>query len=77
MRLAYRTDDEIARWRLRDPLEVVGERLDDDVRARLDADIERVLDEAVEFARASERPTVMEALDFVYASGHPPRAGAL
>jgi TPP-dependent pyruvate/acetoin dehydrogenase alpha subunit len=74
--LAYRTEDEIARWRLRDPLEVVGGRLDEHERAQIDAETERLLDEAVEFARASARPTADEALDFVYASGPPPRAGA-
>ena len=76
MRLAYRTDDEIARWRLRDPLDVVGGRLDEEERAKVDAEVEGVLDEAVEFARASARPTADEALDLVYATGPRPRAGA-
>jgi pyruvate dehydrogenase E1 component alpha subunit len=75
MRLAYRTDEEIARWRLRDPLDVVGERLDADERLRIDAEIEHLLEDAVEFARSSPRPAADEALDFVYASGPPPRAG--
>jgi acetoin:2,6-dichlorophenolindophenol oxidoreductase subunit alpha len=76
MRLAYRTDDEIARWRLRDPLDVVGERLDQDERAQIDAEVEHLLEDAVQFARSSPRPIGDEALDFVYASGPPPRAGA-
>ena len=77
MRLAYRTDDEIARWRLRDPLDVVGERLDQDERAQIDAEVEHLLEDAVQFARSSPRPIGDEALDFVYASGPPPRAGAV
>jgi acetoin:2,6-dichlorophenolindophenol oxidoreductase subunit alpha len=76
MRLAYRSDDEIARWRLRDPLDVLGERLEGSARARVDADVEALLDEAVEFARSSATPTAEEALDYVYANGPQPRAGA-
>jgi acetoin:2,6-dichlorophenolindophenol oxidoreductase subunit alpha len=76
MRLGYRTDDEIERWRLRDPLQVLGERLDEDERTRIDTEVEQLLEEAVAFARSSARPTASEALDFVYASGPPPRAGA-
>ena len=76
MRLAYRTEDEIARWRLRDPLDVVGARLEPEHRLRIDSDVERILDDAVEFARSSPRPTADEALDFVYADGLTPRAGA-
>jgi acetoin:2,6-dichlorophenolindophenol oxidoreductase subunit alpha len=77
MHLAYRSDDEIARWRRREPLQVVGERLDDDVRAGVDAEVERILDEAVAYARGGERPHAAEALDYVYASGAQPRAGTM
>jgi acetoin:2,6-dichlorophenolindophenol oxidoreductase subunit alpha len=76
MGLAYRTQDEISRWRLHDPLDVIGGRLDRDERARIDAEVELLLDDAVEFARSSMRPTADEALAFVCASGPPPRAGA-
>ena len=75
MKLGYRTDDEIETWRLRDPLLVTGAKLDDDERARIDAQVEELLDAAVDFARSSPRPDVAEALDLVYASGLRPRDG--
>jgi acetoin:2,6-dichlorophenolindophenol oxidoreductase subunit alpha len=75
MRLGYRTDEEIAQWQLRDPVELGGSRLDAATREAIDAQVEQLLDDAVEFARASPRPRPDEALDLVYASGPPPRAG--
>jgi acetoin:2,6-dichlorophenolindophenol oxidoreductase subunit alpha len=75
MKLGYRTEEEIARWRERDPVIVTGSRLDDALRERIDDEVEGLLDDAVEFARASARPDPSEALDFVYASGLRPRDG--
>ena len=75
MKLGYRTDEEIARWRERDPLIVTGSKLDDAVRERIDADVEALLDGAVEFARASAKPDPADALELVYASGTRPRDG--
>ena len=75
MKLGYRTDEEIARWRERDPLITAGAVLDDRVRARIDAEVEELLDGAVAFARASAAPDPADALDFVYASGLRPRDG--
>jgi pyruvate dehydrogenase E1 component alpha subunit len=75
MKLGYRTDEEIARWRERDPLVVTGSNLDDAVRARIDAEVEALLDGAVEFARASAKPDPSDALELVYASGMRPRDG--
>jgi acetoin:2,6-dichlorophenolindophenol oxidoreductase subunit alpha len=75
MKLGYRTEEEIARWRERDPLIVTGSRLGDALRERIDNEVEGLLDEAVEFARVSARPDPSEALDFVYASGLRPRDG--
>ena len=75
MKLGYRTDEEIARWRERDPLIVTGSKLDDAVRTRIDAEVEALLDGAVEFARASARPDPSDALELVYASGIRPRDG--
>jgi pyruvate dehydrogenase E1 component alpha subunit len=77
MSLAYRGDDEIAEWRARDPLEVVGARLDRAERDRVDAEVDAVLEEAVEYARASGRPGAGEALELAYAAGFRPRAGAV
>jgi TPP-dependent pyruvate/acetoin dehydrogenase alpha subunit len=75
MKLAYRTDEEIEQWRLRDPLELTGGMLEPAVRARIDEEVEQLLDEAVEFARQSPRPDPAEALDLMYASGLRPRDG--
>jgi TPP-dependent pyruvate/acetoin dehydrogenase alpha subunit len=77
MKLGYRTDEEIERWRERDPLEVLGARLGEGDRERLDADVKGLLDDAVAFARESPRPAAGEALDHVYASGLVPRKGVV
>jgi pyruvate dehydrogenase E1 component alpha subunit len=75
MKLGYRTEEEIARWRERDPLLVTGGKLDAAVRDRIDAEVERLLDEAVAFARESARPGPADAFEYAYASGLRPRAG--
>jgi len=73
--LSYRTDDEIAQWRLRDPLDVTGQRLGHDARADVDAEVEAALDDAVDFALASPRPDVADAAEYMYATGLRPRMG--
>lgn len=75
MNLHYRTDEEIARWKLRDPLTVLKERLADAVVDQIDTEVETAIEEAVAFARAEPRPDPEDALDFVYASGLRPRSG--
>jgi pyruvate dehydrogenase E1 component alpha subunit len=75
MGLGYRTDDEIARWRERDPLTVLAARMDAAEVAALDAEVEALLEEALAFARESPRPEVSSARDYVYASGLAPREG--
>lgn len=66
-RLNYRSEDELADGRSRDPLEIQGSRLPADVRAQIDASVEAVLDEAAAFALASPHPSVEGALDYLYA----------
>ena len=58
----YRTRDEVARWQGRDPLAVLAANagLDTDTRMRLEADAQAHVHEALEFARASPRPTLAE-----------------
>src|SRR5207245_1405337 len=56
MKLTYRSEDEIERWRERDPLAGSGAKLKPALREQIDADVEQLLDEAVEFARQSPRP---------------------
>jgi TPP-dependent pyruvate/acetoin dehydrogenase alpha subunit len=77
MKLGYRTDEEIARWRERDPVLVTGASLDDATRAAIDGEVEELLDRALEFARQSPRPDPSEALELVYASGLHPRDGVV
>jgi pyruvate dehydrogenase E1 component alpha subunit len=75
MKLGYRTEEEIERWRERDPVELTGSKLDPAVRAGIDEQVEALLDEAVEFARRSPRPDPDEALELVYADGRRARDG--
>ena len=75
MNLGYRTDEEIERWRERDPLRVLAERMAPDDVAAIDGEVEQLLDAALAFARESPRPDAAEALDYVYASGPAPRKG--
>lgn len=71
MGLSYRSDEEIERWRVRDPLELAAAGLDPAERAAIDAEVEQRLDDAVEFARRSPRPEAGDVLDFVYAAMTP------
>ncbi len=68
----YRSKEEVAQWRERDPIPAFGQKLiaegvlDDDALAQIDARaIERV-DAAVEFAEASPFPTPESLYDDVY-----------
>lgn len=77
MKLTYRTQAEVDEWRERDPIKRAAAKLDAAVRVRIDDEVERLLDAALEFARNSPRPEPSEALDYVYASGPRPRAGVV
>ena len=70
----YRSNDEIADWRRRDPLVtyrawLLLEGICDP--ASVDADVEAILDDAVAFARESTLPAPEEALDGMYAVTYP------
>ena len=73
----YRTDQEVAEGRSRDPLHLQGARIPEAARARIDAEIEALLDQAVRFACAGPYPDPATALDHLYATGMRARAGAL
>jgi pyruvate dehydrogenase E1 component alpha subunit len=69
----YREKDEVAQWRLRDPIvklrgEMVesGEATEDEFQ-RIDADVEREVEEAVRFADESPEPAPEELWTDVYA----------
>lgn len=75
MGLGYRSDEEIARWRERDPLAVLAARMPAEACAAIDAEVARTLAEALAFARESPRPDPATASAFVYAGGETPREG--
>jgi pyruvate dehydrogenase E1 component alpha subunit len=77
IRLSYRTQEEIDRWRLRDPLDIQGGRIPPADRARVDAEVAEVLAEAERFALASPKPDPAGALDYLYASGMATRSGVV
>jgi pyruvate dehydrogenase E1 component alpha subunit len=68
----YRSKEEVAQWRERDPIPAFGERLvregviDEIERARIDADAIARVDAAVEFADASPFPAPESLYDDVY-----------
>ncbi|MGY0233136.1 thiamine pyrophosphate-dependent dehydrogenase E1 component subunit alpha [Longispora urticae] len=74
-RLNYRSEDELAAGRSRDPLDIQGARVPSDVRSRIDAEIEELLAEAVRFAVTSPKPDPADALDHLYATGLRVRTG--
>jgi acetoin:2,6-dichlorophenolindophenol oxidoreductase subunit alpha len=67
-RLAYRTEAEIDSWRRRDPLIRAGLGLLAEIRDRIDAEIEDVINEAVRFALDSPHPDPAGAQDDLSAS---------
>jgi pyruvate dehydrogenase E1 component alpha subunit len=71
----YRTDDEVAAGRARDPVEIQGARVPAAQRSSIDDEIEAVLDEAERFVAASPEPDPSGVLDFLYASGMRARSG--
>ena len=75
VRPRYRTDEEVAAGRARDPVAIQAARVPPEVRERIDAEIEALLDEAERFVRASPEPDPAGALDYLYAAGNLGRAG--
>jgi TPP-dependent pyruvate/acetoin dehydrogenase alpha subunit len=63
----YRTREEEDEWSQRDPLIVMGARLDEVTVAELESEVRAELDDAVEFARNSPEPDPAEALEDIYA----------
>ncbi|WP_329003387.1 thiamine pyrophosphate-dependent dehydrogenase E1 component subunit alpha [Kribbella sp. NBC_00709] len=66
-RLDYRSPDEVAAGRSRDPVAIQGARLSDDERAAVDSQIETALDAAAEFALGSAHPDPADPLKYLYA----------
>jgi pyruvate dehydrogenase E1 component alpha subunit len=75
--IRYRSDEEIEVWRRRDPIVTFPQWLESqgvlsrEERAKVEAEVEATLDEAVAFARASKFPDPSKALDGMYAVPYP------
>jgi pyruvate dehydrogenase E1 component alpha subunit len=73
----YRTDDEVDRWRDRDPIDAFREtlvergELTDEAFEELEADAQQRIDEAVEFAHEADLPEPGEAYDDMFAESVP------
>src|SRR6184192_3830656 len=70
----YRPDGELEAWKERDPIKIYRERLkqfgvSDDVIAKIDADVRRVVDEATEKCKAAPPPSLDLLTADVYADG--------
>ena len=74
-RLSYRDDEEVARWRSRDPMDIQAARLPTGRRQRIDEDVEVLLDAAVRFALDSPKLDPAGGLDYLYSTGLRVRAG--
>ncbi len=64
----YRTREEVESWRARDPLKRLSEYLPAEAAEATEREIKALVDEALEFAKASPYPSADTALDHVYAS---------
>ncbi|MFG2818143.1 thiamine pyrophosphate-dependent dehydrogenase E1 component subunit alpha [Kitasatospora sp. NPDC048365] len=72
-KLAYRSAEEVAAWRARDPLTAAAAALPD--AAALDAEVARLLESAAEFALAGPHPDPAGAADHLYATALEGTAG--
>jgi pyruvate dehydrogenase E1 component alpha subunit len=75
VRPRYRTDEEVAAGSARDPVQIQAARVAGAERARIDQEIEDLLDRARLFAEASPEPDPSGALDYLYSSGLRGRGG--
>jgi acetoin:2,6-dichlorophenolindophenol oxidoreductase subunit alpha len=66
----YRVPGELERWKERDPITLLGAKLDlpDAEQRRIWADVQAEIDEAAERAAAAPYPTLEETRDYVYAN---------
>lgn len=74
-RLDYRSEEEIKRWRQRDPLDIEAARIPAAVRDQIDAEVAEIIESAHEFARSSADPDPKDALKYLYATGMTGRGG--
>lgn len=66
----YRTKEEVQEWQERDPIKTLGENLvelgKEDLRNKIDEEIENEIMEAVKYAEESPFPAPNTATDFAY-----------
>jgi pyruvate dehydrogenase E1 component alpha subunit len=67
----YRTREEVQQWKLRCPIatlrkQLLEEGIDEAAMKAIDSEIERVIADAVEFAKSSPEPAVSSLLDHVF-----------
>jgi TPP-dependent pyruvate/acetoin dehydrogenase alpha subunit len=70
----YRPEGELEKWKERDPLKIYRERLQqfgigDDVIAKIETDVKRIVDEATEACKAAPMPPLDLLTTDVYADG--------
>ena len=75
VRLNYRPDGELDRWRERDPMEIAAARITAVDRAAIDAEVEESLERAVQFALAGDKLDPADAQAYTFTHGPVPRAG--
>jgi pyruvate dehydrogenase E1 component alpha subunit len=68
-RLSYRSPEDVAAGRSRDPVAIQGSRLSDPERSSVSLEVEAVLDAAASFALGSAHPDPAQALEYLYAAG--------
>jgi pyruvate dehydrogenase E1 component alpha subunit len=73
LRLTYRSAEEVAAWRARDPLDRLRPRIAE--ADRIDAEVAEELRAAAAWALAEPRPDPAEADAYLYATGPRPRSG--
>ena len=72
--LKYRTKEEVEYWQKKDPVKCFAKKLlenygfSNDEINRINETVEKLIDEAVEFARGSKYPEPIDALDDMYAT---------
>jgi pyruvate dehydrogenase E1 component alpha subunit len=66
----YRTAQDVDQWKSRDPIKVLGEKLDGfglkGIREQIDNEIENEIMDAVRFGEESPFPAPETALDYAY-----------
>ena len=77
----YRTQEEINRWRARDPLDLFREQLsgaglaDDETLRATDRQVEAEVNEAIAFADNSPDPALADLNKYIYSGDYPPIEG--